>query len=109
MDANIGHRGDYIAMFTLSRDDNLRHKLIHSVELSYEPTQELLDFYKKVKDTVSESSFTEADGETYNFSKNIHEFIVDGYNHTWFISALKKEGLYGDFIRLTEYMKILTK
>lgn len=109
MDAGIGHGADHIVMFPISRDHDLRHELIHSVELSCQPTQELLDFYEKVKGIISESSFIETDGETYNFSKDIHEFIVDGYNHPWFISALKKEGLYEEFIRLTKYMKILSE
>jgi hypothetical protein len=107
MDAGIGHGGDHIVMFPISDDYDLRHELIHSVELSHTPTQELLDLYEKVKQVVQEGSFCEADGETYNFLKDIHEFIVDGYNHAWFISALKREGLYDQFLRATEYMKIL--
>jgi hypothetical protein len=107
MDAGIGHGGDHIVMFPSSDDQNLRHELIHSVELSHVPTQELLDLYEKVKRVISEDSFHDTDGETYNFSKDIHEFIVDGYNHAWFISALKREGLYDEFLKATEYMKVL--
>lgn len=107
MDAGIGHGGDHIVMFPISDDQNLRHELIHSVELSHAPTQDLLDLYEKVKQVIQEDSFRDTDGETYNFSKDIHEFIVDGYNHAWFISALKREGLYDQFLRVTKYMKIL--
>lgn len=107
MDAGIGHGGDHIVMFPSSDDQNLRHELIHSVELSHAPTPELLDLYEKVKQSVTEGSFRDADGETYNFLKDIHEFIVDGYNHAWFISAIKREGLYDEFLRVTKYMKVL--
>ena len=107
MDAGIGHGGDRIVMFPISDDQNLRHELIHSVELSHAPTPELLDLYERVKLAISGSSFSEADGETYNFLKDIHEFIVDGYNHAWFISALKREGLYKEFLEATKYMNIL--
>lgn len=107
MDAGICHEGGYVVMFPISNDHNLRHELIHFVELSHTPTQELLDLYKKVKQAIQEDSFHNTDGETYNFSKDIHEFIVDGYNHAWFISALKKEGFYDEFLKVTEYMKIL--
>ena len=69
MDAGIGHAGNHIVMFPISDDQSLRHELIHSVELSHEPTQELLDLYEKVKQVVKEDSFRDTDGETYNFSK----------------------------------------
>lgn len=107
MDAGIGHGGSHIVMFPSSSDQNLRHELIHAVELSHNPTQELLDFYQRVKMSISENSFSDTDGVTYNFSKDIHEFIVDGYNNAWFISALKKEGLYEEFLKVTEYLQIL--
>jgi hypothetical protein len=43
-----------------------------------------------VKNTISEESF-DVNAVTFNFKKNIHEFIADGYSKLPFIDALKKE------------------
>jgi hypothetical protein len=76
-------------IFPVSDDLQLRHELIHSIELRYEPSPDLLALYENAKLVIDASSFSEADGEAFNFTKDVHEFIADGYNHAWFISALR--------------------
>jgi hypothetical protein len=63
----------------------------------------LCEFYELVKNKISEKSF---DGNTvsFNFRKNIHEFIADGYSKDSFINALKKEQLYEKFLQKTKYI-----
>lgn len=102
----LTNEGEYVLMYPVATDFELRHELIHAIECTQEPTQELLELYEKVKQVIWESSFTDADGEWFNFKKNIHEFLADGYNHPWFISALKKEGLYDEFLAVTSYLGI---
>jgi hypothetical protein len=41
---------------------------------------------------------------TFNFKKNIHEFIADGYSKLPFIDALKKEWMYENFMNETKYI-----
>lgn len=40
----------------------------------------------------------------YPFKKSIHEFIADGRTKPAFIAALKKEGLYDDFVAVSAYL-----
>lgn len=98
---------EYIIMYPVATDFELRHELIHACLSDKDPTPELLEFYEKVKQTISESSFSETDRMWFNFTKSLDEFIVDGYNHSSFISALKKESLYDEFLEVTKYLRIL--
>ena len=59
--------------------------------------------YILVKLKVSEESFDE-EIVSFNFKKNIHEFIADGYSKQYFINALKKEWLYEIFLKKTKYI-----
>jgi hypothetical protein len=56
-----------------------------------------------VKVDITEDSF-EGWAVSFNFQKNIHEFIADGYSKEIFINALKKENLYAEFLDKTEYL-----
>jgi hypothetical protein len=93
---------DVVVMFENNTDPTtLEHELRHAVEWKFEPTPGLLALYEKAKVAITEDSF---DGNffTFNFMKNIHEFLADG--GTKLKSALQKEGLYEDFQRKTAYI-----
>lgn len=92
-----------IFMFDNADEITLKHEIIHSLEFNKAVPDELNEFYELVKNRVSEESF---DGRavTFNFRKNIHEFIADGYSKLPFINALKKEWLHGDFLKKTKYI-----
>lgn len=81
----------------------LKHEIIHSLELNKPIPDELNEFYEFVKSRISEDSF---DGGmvSFNFNKNIHEFIADGYSKEPFINALRNEKLYEEFLEKTKYI-----
>lgn len=94
-----------IIMYENSDDETLRHELIHSIEFKKEKTEELCSFYEKVKESINEDSFSDSNGfVTFNFTKNIHEFIADWYSKEPFIMAMKKEKLYDKFLEETKYL-----
>lgn len=92
-----------IFMFDNADRITLKHEIIHSLEFNKPVPDELYEFYEIVKNSVTEESF---DGGmvSFNFMKNIHEFIADGYSKKPFISALKKEWLYEEFLEKTKYI-----
>lgn len=77
----------------LSKDsdkETIHHELIHSVEYNLDKS-ELNPLYEKVKNSITEDSF---DGFiSWNFRKNISEFVADALSKKAFRNALKKEGL----------------
>jgi hypothetical protein len=77
-------------MFDNADDITLKHEIIHSIEYNKPISHKLQKFYELVKNRISEESF---DGKvaSFNFMKDIHEFIADGYSRQPFINALKKE------------------
>ena len=93
---------NFILVFENTWDDNLKHELIHSIEFKKEKNKELYLFYDKVKNIINEDSFSWF--VTFNFTKNIHEFIADWYSKDPFINAMKKEKLYDEFIQKTKYL-----
>lgn len=50
---------DVVFMYKGSHDDQstLRHELVHAIERSQEPTQELLSLFEKAKSVITENSF----------------------------------------------------
>ena len=93
---------NFICVFENTKDYTLKHELIHSIEYKQDKTKELISFYKKVKNTINEDSFDSF--TTFNFTKDIHEFIADWYSKTPFIEAMKKEKLYKEFLEETKYL-----
>lgn len=94
---------DCVLAFTNTDNETLRHELTHAVEYLQEKTPELLDVYRRAKERITEDSF-EGGFVSFNFMKDIHEFIADGTTKPAVIAALKKEGLYDDFIRASAYL-----
>ena len=94
---------NYILMFSNADDETLKHEIIHSIAYKIVPPEELEDFYSIVKNRITEDSFEDW-VVSFNFAKNIHEFIADGYSKTIFINALKKENLYEEFLEKTSYL-----
>ncbi len=95
-------QADVVVLFENNTDlTTLEHELIHVVEYKVEPTPGLLALWDKAKQVITEESF-DGDFFTFNFMKNIHEFIADG--KTKLSAALKKEGLYEEFKRETAYI-----
>ena len=92
-----------ILIFSNADYDVLKHEIIHSIEYNKPIPNELEKFYELVKLKVSEESFDE-EIVSFNFKKNIHEFIADGYSKQYFINALKKEWLYEIFLKKTKYI-----
>lgn len=96
---------EYTIMYPTATDFELQHELIHACLSDKDATPELLEFYEKVKQTISEISFSDTERIWFNFKNNLDEFIVDGYNHPVLISALKKEALYDQFLEVTKYLR----
>ncbi|MEK7632753.1 MAG: hypothetical protein AAB473_03105 [Patescibacteria group bacterium] len=94
---------DIVLVFTNTDEETLRHELTHVVEYHQEKIPELLEFYERAKRRITEDSFEEG-FTSFNFMKDIHEFIADGRTKPALIAALKKEGLYDEFMRVTEYL-----
>lgn len=94
---------DIVLVFTNTDEETLRHELSHVVEYHQEKSPELLEFYERAKRLITEDSFEEG-FTSFNFMKNIHEFIADGRTKPAFIAALKKEGLYDDFVAVSAYL-----
>ena len=92
-----------ILIFDNTDEITLKHEIIHSIEYNKSIPDELHDFYEIVKNRVSEESF-DYGIVSFNFMKNIHEFIADGYSKRPFINALKKEWLYEEFLEKTKYI-----
>ena len=97
------NKRNIIFMFDNADRITLKHEIIHSLEFNKPIPDELYEFYDLVKNSITEESFD--DGVvSFNFMKNIHEFIADGYSKWPFINALKKEWMYEDFIKKTKYI-----
>lgn len=92
-----------VLVFENTDEETLKHELTHVVEYYQEKSPELLELYEEVKRRITEHSF-EGEFSSFNFMKNIHEFIADGRTKPAFIAALKKEGLYDEFSRVTAYL-----
>ena len=92
-----------IIIFSNADSETLKHEIIHSIEYNKPIPNELENFYELVKLKISEESFDE-ELVSFNFKKNIHEFIADGYSKQPFINALKKEWLFEKFLEETEYI-----
>src|SRR5680860_81550 len=94
---------DAVYMFENNTDDTtLEHELVHVVEYYIPPTPELISLWEKAKEVITESSFS-GGFFPFNFMRNTHEFIVEGKTRPEFIDALKKEGLYEEFLKETNY------
>lgn len=92
-----------ILVFDNTDDETLKHEIVHSIEFNRPISQELEKFYELVKLKITEESFD--DGVvSFNFRKNIHEFIADWYSKKPFVDALRKEWLYREFLIKTEYI-----
>lgn len=108
--SNVGERrkGAYVPeqnivlFFDNTDEETQNHELTHAVEYHQKPTPELLALYERVRTTITEDSFEGF--ASFNFMKNIHEFIADGRTKGVFIQALKKEGLHDEFVRETAYL-----
>ena len=92
-----------IFMFDNADAITLKHEIIHSLEFNKPIPNELYEFYELAKSKISEESFDDM-AVSFNFKKDIHEFIADWYSKTPFIVALKKEWLYEEFLQKTKYI-----
>ena len=92
-----------ILIFDNADTETLKHEIIHSIEYKTPIQNELCEFYELAKNKISEKSF-DGNSVSFNFKKNIHEFIADGYSKDSFINALKKEQLYEFFLQKTKYI-----
>ena len=94
---------DYILLFANADEETSKHEIVHSIKYKQEPSKELKDLYSIVLEKITEDSFDNWTA-SFNFRKNIHEFIADGYSKKVFIEALKKENLYEEFLEKTAYL-----
>ncbi len=93
-----------IVLFFANTDrETQEHELTHVLEYDREKSVGLAVLYERVIATINDDSF-EGSFSSYNFRKNIHEFIADGRTKPAFIAALKKEGLYDAFVQETAYL-----
>jgi hypothetical protein len=97
---------DVIFFYPNTNEHTKKHEIVHSIECPQNASQELGDFFIKVKNLFPEGVEVNG-GATFNFKKNIHELIADGYTHQGVIDALKQKGLYEEFLQVTKYMNIL--
>lgn len=104
-----GARGAYVPsermvlFFTNTDESTQAHELVHAIEFFQDKSPGLVGVYEEVLLRISEDSF-EGGGASFNFRKNIHEFIADGITKPPFIAALRKEGLYDRFIQESAYL-----
>ncbi|MBP7966837.1 hypothetical protein KAZ66_01055 [Candidatus Woesebacteria bacterium] len=95
---------DSVFMFENNTDETtLEHELVHAIEFHTPATPELISLWEKAKEVISESSFS-GNFVTFNFVRNVHEFIAEGKTRPAFIDALKKENLYDEFLEQTDYI-----
>ena len=95
---------DAVYVFENNTDETtLAHELVHVVEYHIPPTPQLVSLWERVKQVISESSFSSG-FFAFNFMRNIHEFIAEGKTRPAFVEALKKEGLYDEFLKETNYI-----
>ena len=94
---------DCILVFKNTEKDILKHEIIHAIEFPQEKSPGLLSLYERAKAIINEDSFS-GNLVSFNFRKNISEFIADGYTKSALIDALKKEGLYEEFLKETAYL-----
>jgi hypothetical protein len=66
-------------MFDNADRITLKHEIIHSLEFNKPVPDELYKLYKIVRNNITEESFG-GNVVSFNFKKNIHEFIADGYS-----------------------------
>ncbi len=104
-----GLRGAYVpkancVLFFRNTDlETVHHELVHAVEHYKEKRPGLTRLYQEALDRITEASFD--DGLiSFNFRKNIGEFLADGRSKPLFIAALKKEGLYDRFLEESAYL-----
>ncbi|MDB5259866.1 MAG: hypothetical protein JWN37_97 [Candidatus Nomurabacteria bacterium] len=98
-------RLDALLFYSGTSEITKRHEIIHAIEFRQEVTQELKTFFEKIKDIFPDG--IEKDGLTFfNYRKDIHEFIADGYTHPLFISVLKEHNLYDEFLAVTKYLNV---
>ncbi len=99
---------DAILFYPVTDEVTKRHEIVHAIEYRQEITRELQNFFDRIKKLYPEGM--EINGSTtFNFAKNIHEFLADGYTSKVVIEILKKAGLYGEFLTVTAYLNILKK
>lgn len=99
---------DSVFMFENNTDlHTLEHELVHVVEYNLEKSPELISLYEKAKSIITTEDFLSLDFDgyvTWNFTRDIHEFIADGKTNPVFIAVLKKVGLYDEFLKETAYL-----
>ena len=100
--------GDRIYLLTarISDERTIRHEIVHAIEKKQEISEELLAYFERVKALYPEG-IEHNGGAIFNFKKDVHEFLADGYTQQILIDELKKKGLYEEFLRVSEYLKIL--
>jgi hypothetical protein len=95
---------DAVYIFENNTDETtLEHELVHVVEYRVEPTPQLISLYERAKKIITEDSFS-GGVFAFIFMRNVHEFIAEGKTRPEFIAALKKEGLYEEFVKETNYI-----
>lgn len=103
------HRGayhpnhDFIVVFTNTDLETIKHELVHAVEYHQEKRPELIRIYELALERIVDASFPSG-LVSYNFRKNIHEFIADGWTKPALIEALEREGLYEAFVAASKYL-----
>ncbi len=94
---------DIVLFFRDTDDATKHHELIHVVEYHQTVRPGLAALYERVCADIDEDSF-DGGSASFNFQKDIHEFIADGRSKPALIAALKRAGLYEDFIEETTYL-----
>jgi hypothetical protein len=99
---------DSVFMFENNTDEHtLEHELVHVVEYNLEKSSPLVSLYEKAKSIITEEDFLSLDFNgivTWNFTRDIHEFIADGKTNPVFIAVLKKVNLYDEFLKESAYL-----
>ena len=90
---------DVIFAYNDTKPEIMHHEIIHSLEMKKIIPKELKVFYEKILEIFPDNSNLEP-----NFRKDIHEFIADAYSKDGLIETLKKQNLYEEFKKLTEYI-----
>lgn len=101
-------RWDAIFFYPVTDEVTKRHEIVHAIEYRQQVTVELQNFFDRIKALYPEGM--EINGNTtFNFAKNIHEFLADGYTSKVVTETLKVACLYDEFLAVTAYLNVLKK
>ena len=97
---------DFILFYPNTNEKVRKHEIVHAIEMSQVVSSELEDFFRRVIDLFPEGIEFNGAG-IFNFKKNVHELVADGYTEQSVIQAFKEKDIYTEFLSTTKYLHVL--